>query len=271
MRHYKFEDWCHNAVSGIGFPPDRDQVYWELYGHMEDHYDTLRAQGIEPGDAEKQVYDAMGDAFAVGKDLARIHRPFWGYFLRGSRIVLVIILVLTLIPVVEFLWENRDPRIGPDHGYDIYNADNYGGDTGRTLLMLTDPDITFRDSGYTFRVSDAVVWSDVYEGEERAFLYLRMKVFNPRLWAFFPDWMDDPLYELYATDSLGNYYKTMNERIDPEEFYVCVRSGQTGPLTAEYTIWINRLQLENDWIEFVYDRDGRDHTIRIHLPGGEAQ
>ena len=44
MRHYRFEDWCNNAVSGIGFPPDREKVYRELYAHMEDRYDALRAQ-----------------------------------------------------------------------------------------------------------------------------------------------------------------------------------------------------------------------------------
>lgn len=268
MRHYKFEDWCHNAVSGIGFPPDRDKVYRELYDHMEDHYDALRAGGVEPSDAEKQVFDSMGDAFAIGKQLAEIHQPFWGYFLRATRWILAIVLVLTCIPLGHYFWQLNysDPS---HHDYDIYDPDNYGGNTGRTLLMLTEPDISFTDGGYTYRVTDAVVWQDVHEGEERAFLYLRMKMSNPRPWALFPNWMDDPMYELCALDSLGNYYKTMNERVDAEMFYVCARGSQTSPFTYEYEIWIHDLQLENDWIEFVYGRDGRDHRIRIHLPGGE--
>lgn len=266
MRHYKFEDWCHNAVSGIGFPPDRDKVYRELYAHMEDRYDALRAQGIEPGDAERQVYDAMGDAFEIAPQLAEIHHPFWGYALRATRWILAIVLVLTIIPIGKMLPELN--WHAPGHrDFDVYSAESYGGETGRNLLMLTEPDITFKDSGYTFRVTDAAVWDD----GEKAFLYLRMKMTNPRPWALFPDWRADPMFDLWAQDSLGNYYKSMNERIFPEGCYVCVSGSQTGPFTYEYEIWINDLILQNDWIEFVYDRDGRDHRFRIHLPGGEAQ
>lgn len=270
MRHYKFEDWCHNAVSGIGFPPDRDKVYRELYNHLEDRYEALR-EHLEPGLAEIAVIEAMGDAFIVRKQLAEIHRPFWGYFLRATRWILAVVLVITLIPVASYLLD-LDYRSASHHDYDIYNPKNYGGDTDRTLLLLTEPDITFKDSGYTYTVTDAVVWKDIYEGEERAFLYLRLKQFNPRFWATFPDWRNYPLYDLYAVDSQGRYYYSMNEWAEPEAINVCLSGGQTGPLTHEYTIWINRIQLENnDWIEFRYDRDGRDHSIRIYLPGGDTQ
>ena len=269
MRHYKFEDWCHNAVNGIVFSPDREKVYRELYGHMEDHYDALRASGVEPGDAEKQVYDAMGDAFSIGKQLAEIHRPFWAFFLRASRWILAIILVLTCIPIGQFLWE-MNYRTPGYQDYDIYDASNYGGETGRTLLMLEKPDISFKDGGYTYTVTDSVVWEDVFEGETRAFLHIRLKQFNPRPWALFPNWQNYPLYDLYAVDSQGTYYYSMNQWAEPEDTSVCVTGGQINPLTHEYAIWINRIQLEdNDWIEFIYDRDGRDHTIRIHLPGGD--
>lgn len=271
MRHYKFEDWCHNAVNGIGFSPDREKVYRELYGHMEDRYDALRAQGVEPGDAEKQVYDAMGDAFAIGKQLAEIHRPFWAFFLRATRWVLAIILVLTVIPALQYLQEFCYEYPQHRYSYDIYDPSSYGGDTGRTLLMLEKPDISFKDGGYTYTVTDAVVWEDTYDSEERTFLYLRLKQFNPRPWALFPDWQNYPLYDLYAVDSRGTYYYSMNQREEPEDTSVCVTGGQTGPFTLEYAIWINRIQLEdNDWIEFIYDRDGRDHRIRIYLPGGDS-
>lgn len=274
MRHYEFEDWCDKAVSGIIFSPDQIKVYKELYAHMEDHYDHLRSQGVEPGDAEKQVVTAMGDAYIIAPQLAEIHRPFWAYFLRATRWVLAIVLILTLIPIGKFLWELNfsDPL---HYDYDIYDPDSYGGDTGRTLLMLDEPGISFKDGGYTYTVTDAVVWTDVYEGEERAFLYFRLKQFNLRPWAVFPDWQNYALFELYALDSQGTYYYSMNDRYRKrnEDFpaFVCVAGSQTAPLTHEYEIWINDIQLETDWIEFIYDRDGRDHTIRIDLPGGEQE
>ena len=271
MRHYKFEDWCHNAVSGIGFPPDREKVYRELYAHMEDRYDALRDH-LEPGLAEQEVVEAMGDASLVRKQLAEIHKPFWGYCLRVTRWILAIVLVFTLIPVAEYLWDSRDPHIGPDHGYDIYDAASYGGDTGRTLLMLHDPNITFRDSGYTCNVHKALVWENS-EGE--AFLYLRMTMSNPRPWALFPNWDNDPMDALYALDSQGKRYSSTMDRyadntMDYTDF-VCMTGGQTSPFTREYTVWINKIDLSNDWVEFIYDRDGRSHVIHIRLPGGEGK
>lgn len=271
MRHHAFEDWCDSAVSGIIFSPDQVTVYKELYAHLEDHYDFLRAQGVEPGDAEKQVVEAMGDPYVIAPQLAAIHKPFWAYFLRATRWLLIVMLILTCIPIGKFLLELdfSDPS---HHDYDIYDASNYGGDTGRTLLMLTQPDISFKDSGYTYTVTDAVVWKHTYEGEEKAFLYLRLKQFNPLPWAVFDNWQNYALYHLYAVDALGTYYYCMEDRLSYEEPYVALSGDQTGPMTHEYVLWINDIQLEgNDWIEFIYDRDGRDHTIRIDLPGGEQE
>lgn len=273
MRHYRFEDWCNNAVSGIGFPPDREKVYRELYAHMEDRYDALRAQGTEPGDAENQVYDAMGDAFAVGKQLSQIHKPFWGYCLRITRWILALALIVTLIPTAKYIWENRNPHIGPDHGYDIYDPEAYGSDTGRTLRILYDPDITIRDSGYTYNVDKALLWENS-DGETFLYLHLTMRNFLP--WALFPDWDNDPLDALYAVDSRGTHYHSQLERyIDrnvEQADFICIIGGQTDPFTREYTVWVNYMELENnDWIEFIYDRDGRNHVIHIRLPGGDGK
>ena len=272
MRHYRFEDWCNNAVSGIGFPPDREKVYRELYAHMEDRYDALRAQGTEPGDAENQVYDAMGDAFAVGKQLAQIHKPFWGYCLRITRWILALALIITLIPSGKHLWANRSPNTSPYRDYDIYDAENYGGETGRQLLRLFDPDITFKDSGYTFDVTDALIWKD---SDGKAFLYLRLVQFNPRPWALFPNWDSDPMDALYAMDSQRTHYHSYYDRYqnDPEPLteYVHINGVQTSLFTYEYCVWINEIDLGSDWINFIYDRDGRNHVIHIRLPGGDGK
>ena len=76
--------WAQNAVYRIGFPGDRKKVYQELMNHMEDHRDALMEQGKSEKEACEAVEKAMGDPFAVAKDLAEIHRPFWGYFLMAT-------------------------------------------------------------------------------------------------------------------------------------------------------------------------------------------
>jgi len=271
LRHYKFEDWCANAVSGIGFPPDRNRVYWELYHHMEDRYDDFRDR-LEPGLAEQAVVEAMGDASLVRKQLAQIHKPFWGYCLRVTRVILSMVLLFTFIPAAKHLWEYYDPYTGPDQGYNIYDSANYGGDTGRTLLMLHDPDISFQDSGFTYDVTDVLVWENS-DGE--GYLYLCLILSNPRPWALFPDWDKEPLDALYAVDSQGTRYSSTLDRYGDQtlEFmdYVCVTGSQTSPFTREYTICINQIELTNEWVDFIYDRDGRSHVLHIRLPGGDGK
>lgn len=260
--------WCNNAVSGIIFTPDRERVFQELFNHMQDHYDILVESGMEPKEAEKQTVSAMGDAREIAPLLAAIHRPFWGRFLRITRLVLLAALVLALSPVGKFIWnmDYEDPMIW-DH--DIYDASNYGGDTGRTLLMLSEPEISFEDSGYTFTVTDAVLWEQTNEGEESAYLYCRIRQFNPRPWAELPDFLTEVACWFRAEDSLGTYYYSMNTQdYRLEEPCVYVRGSQTSPLTYEYDLWINDIDPSVQWVDIIYDRDGRDHALRIHLTGG---
>ena len=81
----RFESWCQNAVSDIRDRADRERVYGELYAHMEDQYEELLDAGFPEKDAENEVAEAMGDPGETALQLARIHRPFWGYALRAAR------------------------------------------------------------------------------------------------------------------------------------------------------------------------------------------
>ena len=82
----RFDRWCSLAVSGIRFKPDRKEIYEELYAHMEDQYEELTAAGFSEKEAEEVVAAAMGDPGETSRQLARIHRPFWGYALRAARV-----------------------------------------------------------------------------------------------------------------------------------------------------------------------------------------
>ncbi len=262
---FAFRRWAANAVSGIIFPGDKRRVYQELMDHMEDHLDMLLEQGMEENAARELVEKSMGDPWVVAKELAKIHHPFWGYFLRATRIILVIALLVTLIPLDRYLQEHafQNPHF---RGWDVYADESYGGTTGRTLLHRSSQNSSFTSDGYTFTVTKAVVF---HEAEyDRTTFQCRVEEFNPCPWAFSAEvgnWF-------WAEDSLGNYYYSQHETAQDEEPRKSAVNGWVvveGVLTNTYELWINDFPAA-DWVMLHYTRDGRDEMLFIDLTGGEA-
>lgn len=265
MEILRFRRWCENAVSGIIFPGDKREVYRELMAHMEDHYDALLEQGHDEQTAREMVEKAMGDPWSVAKQLAQIHKPFWGYFLRTTRVLLAIVFMVALIPLTGFLWDMpfHSPSI---QRWDMYDTTSYGGDTERTLLHLSEPGVSFESDGYTFTVTDAVCWRS--EEIDMQFFYCLIDQFNPLPWADHAE----VGYWFWAEDSLGNYYYSYYESAqdeDPRKPAMYGNQSQTGILTYTYEFWINDFP-DADWVKIHYDRDGRDEVLFIALTGGGA-
>ena len=92
MKNLAFCQWCSVATGRILYGPDREAVYTELRNHMEDHWESLVAQGVSEKDAMHMVLQAMGDPEEIAPQLGALHKPIWGYLLRISRILAVIFL-----------------------------------------------------------------------------------------------------------------------------------------------------------------------------------
>ena len=84
------ERWLDTATAGIRFGPDRRAVSEELAAHLEDK--TADLQRIFPDMTESEVWDRtlkeMGDPRALGKELAKIHRPWLGWLWAVSCVLL---------------------------------------------------------------------------------------------------------------------------------------------------------------------------------------
>lgn len=264
-KKYHFTVWCDSAVSKILFPPDQQMVAQELYDHLEDHCDALLAQGIPEEEAEQQALAAMGDPLVIAPQLAAIHRPFWGYFLRATRIALIILLCLTLIPLGEFIWE-ADYRAPVIWDFDLFDEASYASEE-RTLLYLAQPNLSETYGGLHFTLTDAVIWRNEQAHAPNEYLYLRLTQFHPLPWLAHGDvgsWF-------WAEDSLGNRYGRFYDHIpgDGEPLVLC-RGSETSPFTHEYLLWINDyVSQEADWIDIRYSRDGRNLVFRVDLPGGD--
>jgi hypothetical protein len=94
VRWKEGEYWLRDAVKYVEFPPDRRRVQEELYEHMISRNLDFLARGASEEEADRLVCEAMGDPEEVGKALAEVHKPFWGYFLRVLRIVMALVLLL---------------------------------------------------------------------------------------------------------------------------------------------------------------------------------
>lgn len=95
--------WLDIAVSGIRFGPDRAEVRQELLEHLEDK--TLDLQRVFPDipeeEARERALSAMGDAWEVKQELARVHRPWLGYLWTASRAIVWAALALVLVLVLD--------------------------------------------------------------------------------------------------------------------------------------------------------------------------
>ena len=120
MEHNKTSNpagqWLDRATAGIRFKPDRKEVRAELEAHLEDK--ALDFQRIFPGlteaEARERAASDMGDPEEIGKELAKVHRPWLGYLWRASKVLIVLL-------VLWHLWCG----MYMDHYYDTH--------TGRVL------------------------------------------------------------------------------------------------------------------------------------------
>ena len=95
--------WLETAVSGIRFKPDRLAVRAELYAHLEDKALDLQRifPDMDPDETRDRALSAMGDAWEVKQELARVHRPWLGYLWTASRAMVWAALALVLVLVLD--------------------------------------------------------------------------------------------------------------------------------------------------------------------------
>ena len=111
-----WQEWLSQAVSGIRFAPDREEVRRELLDHLEDKAADLERifPDMTRREAEEMALYQMGDADVLGKELARIHKPWLGYLWRASRVLLglaLVVLTVELLAALGVAWDLVWPEI----------------------------------------------------------------------------------------------------------------------------------------------------------------
>lgn len=273
---FNFQLWCRVATRKILYKPDREQVYRELHGHLEDAYDACIAKGMTPEEAEAKVLETMGRAEDIAPQLAAIHKPFWGFVLQISQLLLIVLLCLSILPLWNYA---TDLNLGVRNlrDFELYDSASYGGETGRTLHHLSQPDVSFSSDGNRFTLTNAVLFTaDKEDGTQGSTqLYVRIRQTSLLPWAehqsFLRRYHETIICHFHARDSLGNVYDGNWLQSDPDLDYMYSRGMQSGIFTYTHECWINDFPADAQWVEICYERDGRSFALRVDLAGGDGK
>lgn len=288
---YTIQMWLETATRGIRFGPDRAAAERELREHIEDK--TADLQRIFPDmtteEAQDRALSTMGDAEEIGKELAKIHKPWLGYLWRASRAVLILVLVVSVfrwggraVERVQDWWQYE--RQGP--GYEEYvkecyynGVDPFGPDSPwydennvteivRTPLGVWRPEDAARAGGYRFRIEQAALWS--FQGgsdpEEYWWLFCELRA-DSLPWEHFSL---EAAWHIRAVDSFGNQYydsfQVYELREDRGEAgYVMVNHEDSGLLYENFDLKIIDIAPGAEWIRLEFDRGGPAWSLTIPL------
>lgn len=250
MENTVFTSWCQKATEKIRYGPDRRVVSRELMGHLEDHRDALMEQGLTREEAERKALEAMGSAKEIAPQLAALHKPWLGYLSSLIKAAAIMAAALALLcsfatggSFLSALSSTRDfDSIPVNHG---------------PLDYYCRPNVSDSANGYHFQVTEA--------GYRKAasILYFELEMI------YWP-WIDagDIAQHFWAVDNFGNYYHAMAEEKYESPNRISRSGAHASSLICTYHMQINDFDVEAQWVELHYDRDGRDIVLRIDLTGG---
>ena len=208
--------WMDAATRGIRFGPDRAAVRRELTGHLEDKIADLKRifPGMTDWEAEQRALAQMGDAEEIGREMARIHKPWLGYLWRFSQVLLGAVVLLLVSAVVSRAGLDMIDRMGKEQlqrrefqsmeevlyeGKSASTLSERGGYWCKQQLALYEGiDQVQRLGEATVTLSRAAHWKT----EEGTALHVQMSI------AYDKPWEKSNLLAkfLCAQDDLGNHY-----------------------------------------------------------------
>ena len=181
--------WLREAVGGIKYPPDRRRVEKELYAHVMQRNRDFLKEGCNAHEADKKACAVMGDPAELRRELAAIHRPFWGYAYLLLRILVVGIFLWALVAFLVHA------RFGAVNLIPRENTGNY------SVSRWIPQSEKARCGDYTFRLIRAAYGEVQETGTPCLLLELLASTSDPFLGTpFFP------MEPVTLTDSRGEIY-----------------------------------------------------------------
>lgn len=272
--------WLETATQGIRFKPDRAAVRGELSAHLEDKTADLGRifPDMEESEAQSRALQEMGDPEEIGKELARLHRPWLGYLWAASKVLAVV----TCVWLVSFLFvRGEDAYLGDDpyaewwdfdglprytevytgmSGWMCYEGD--GDEPGR--IMSAQPGLTEKVEGQNVSLLRTALWQR--EGRLELFCYLRVDT-----WRFWERGLLQAKW-MRVTDSQGNVYPLgVDSPEDPESGAhlngLDIAVGY-GPFHMGYELVLGDLDPEAEWVRLDYGPGEARFSFTVELKEG---
>ncbi|MGI5962247.1 MAG: permease prefix domain 1-containing protein [Lawsonibacter sp.] len=274
------QSWLDTATKSIRFAPDRRAVRTELENHLEDKVEDLGRifSDLTMEDAQNRAIGEMGDAAELGRKLAKLHRPWWGWLWTASKV----------LAVLSFLWLasfgvllGEDAYLGDNPNVEWWDFDglprtaNMGdeddicylpGDNPNQLLAL-EPELTKRVGGQNISLLRMALWQEE-GGQLKLYCYLRLDT-----WRF---WERGLLKEnwMTVTDSEGNTYGLgVASPEDPESGGLLnglSNAAGYGPFHRGYELYLGDLAPDAEWVRLDYGPGKIRFSFTVELKGGSV-
>ena len=270
--------WLTLATEKIKFGADRRAVHAELREHIEDKILDIRRiyPDMTEEAAAKRALSQMGDAVEVGRELAKIHRPWLGYIWRLSQVLLIMVSLYIGFQI----WAGVDlwPGFGSTalysngEGIERYMEKHYSDYYDSLPIKLHLP-VSVTAGEYSISIIDAELWGSKTEQPDWKYereVYLTFEVEYDRFW-------ESPLLfiqNIYAEDDLGNrVYSNIEfdewEGIPSDPFYTKFGTRTFNSVRqCRYEILIPIPDWQAKTLYIRYDHMGSDISFALDLTGG---
>ena len=244
MQWRRGEYWLRDAVKYVKFPPDRRRVQEELYAHMIARNRDFLEEGYSEAEADRLSTEAMGDPEEVGLARAEVHKPFWGYFVRALRIVLVLSLLVSVAAVIQ---KGSYGGFYTIARYIVYR------DLYRDAASPVAQEAVAKCGDYRFRLRSAGFSQGEEYLPEGLILELRASTWDPTLGT--PRFYHDTLT---LEDSTGGKHPA----------YVQVSRDLI--FFSDLLVWATDFDPESEWAVLCYEVEGRSFRLPLRWKGAAA-
>ena len=287
-RRYTPGTWLDLATAGIRFGPDRAAVRRELAAHLEDKRADLRRRypDLSEQEADELAAAQMGDPGELGKELARVHKPWLGYLWRVSQGLVGVLLAVTVLLWWPGVWAGAvDLVFGLATGGDAIawylrgdDPTQAGGpeepepgekiDADRELVLIIRPGASVRIGDYTLAVDRAALWRsrDRATGRGTDTLYLALTAWGPPWQKLTPEVV---LHLTGRDDRGGRYDSTIYP--DREGPRLRVGSREMGVFRSTWPLEVHHISPGAQWLRLEYDWNGTQWELTIPLTEEESE
>ena len=206
----------------------------------------------------------MGDAEEIGRELARIHKPWLGYLWTVSKLALwAVVCMLLFNQWMPMTGGQKESWLG-DGGMERFTRRSYNAEIVEYCELPLPEERTVGE--YTFAVTWAELWTGHGEAQTGRMVYLILEEHHRR-----PRETLVIGRRMWAEDDQGSRILSLREYTDgaPESFdSQCIHSGvclEAGPFWMRYEFIVPLTGPEAEGITLRYDWLGADLSIPIAL------